>query len=879
MRNTILKTIYGIAVFVLTIFIMELFMGEAGTATTEEMSRASLPVVTMQTDDNLINELHGFTTRRKISAFRAPVTPIGEDRTVRILLSLYGRQLSGVSYEVRDKSGERLIENSQITNLDRYGEDQMRGVFTVSNMVTEGEEYVLILKAALSSGEEAYYYTRLYCGRENVSDRISFVREFHKNTFNKQAGSAISLYIEPSGASDQGNLSLVDIHSTYDQVTWGNFAPVETLAPILRIEDIQKETATFRMDYLVQDANREKTISCTERYLVRQGAERVYLIEYERQAQEVFLPEAGCTADGSITLGIAQKTMPYMESKGGNTFAFVQADRLYVGNVSDNALSFVFGFADSDSADRRELFGDHGIRILNVEENGNVEFMVYGYMNRGKHEGELGILVYTYNHVYRTLEETAFIPYDGSYELLKAQVADRAYWNNSRHLYMTLDGTLYEVDVRNHTVEAMVRGLDEEGSEVSEDGSLIAWKEEGNDHSLFFLNLANKERHTIEAPEGSSVIPLGFLQKDLIYGFAERDDSIANPLGGSIRPMYQLVIVGKGMEVLEEYKKDNVYVVGCEIRRGQALLFRVRKEETEDGTTFTQIENDQIVNTKSGSTDNTKLTYTTDMGSGTVVHLTARGLKADTLRYVEPKETMSEEESVVLLPETKEEEERRETYYVYNTFGALGSYQVISNAIVAAQEERGVVVDDRGAYRFCFSNRPAKEQIMEIRQASDAGEGDVEKCLSTILAYEGRNGYSVSVGGETDAADVLQAAMPEATVMSLNGVPLDAVLYYVSKGTPVLAMTGGGTEDAVLIVGYNEREIVIAYPAGSHLEMPEETETAEEGEPTGEEVADASETAEQKKTPLREEGLQFVSRTEMEEVFSVSGNRFLCYLR
>ena len=873
MRNTILKTLYGIAVFVLTIFIMELFMGEAGTATTEEMSRASLPIVTMQTQDYEINELHGFKTRRKISAYRAPVTPVGEDRTVRILLSLYGRQLSGVSYEVRDKSGERLIENSQITNLDRYGEDQMRGIFTVSNMVTEGEEYVLILKATLSPGEEVYYYTRLFCGGESVTDRISFVRDFHNNTFRKDAGSAISLYIEPSGANDQGDLSLVDIHSNYDQVTWGNFSPVETLAPILRIEDIQKETATFRMDYLVQDGAGEKTIACTERYLVRQGAERVYLIEYERQAQEVFLPEEGCTSDGSVTLGVAQKTLPYMESKGGNTFAFVQADRLYVGNVSDNALAFVFGFADSDSADRRELYGDHGIRILNVEENGNVEFMVYGYMNRGKHEGELGILVYTYNHVYRTLEETAFIPYDGSYELLKAQVADRAYWNNSRHLYMTLDGTLYEVDVRNHTAEAMVRGLDEEGSEVSADGSLIAWKEEGNDHSLFFLNLADKARHTIEAPEGSSVIPLGFLQKDLIYGFAERDDSIANPLGGSIRPMYQLVIVGKGLEVLEEYKKENVYVVGCEIRRGQALLLRVRKEETEEGTVFTQIENDQIVNTKSGSTDNTKLTYTTNAASGTVVHLTARGFKADTLRYVEPKETMLEEESLLSLPEAKEEE-NQETFYVYNTFGALGSYQVISNAIVAAQEGRGVVVDDRGAYRFCFSNRPLKEQIMAIRGVSDAGEGDVEKCLSTILAYEGRNGYSVSVGGETDAVDILKAAMPDAMVMSLNGVPLDAVLYYVSMGTPVLAMTGGGTENAVLIVGYNEKEIVVAYPPASNPETITNTETAESGE-----TAEVPESEEQRKTPLQEEGLRFVSKAEMEEVFSASGNRFLCYLK
>ncbi|MBO5564620.1 MAG: hypothetical protein J5935_03285 [Lachnospiraceae bacterium] len=844
MRNTILKTLYGIAVFILTIFIMELFMGEAGTATTEEMSGASLPVVSMQVGDYQVNELHGFKTRRKISAFRAPVTPVKEDRTVEILFSLYGEKLNTLSYEVRDRSGERLIEDSPVRNLDRYGEDQMRGTFTVSNMVLPGEEYVLILKAALSSGEEIYYYTRLYCTNENVTDRIAFVQAFHNNTFRKDAGSAISVYIEPGSQTEQSNLSYVDIHGTYDQVTWGNFSPVESIAPVIRVEDIQKETATFRLDYLVTDEEGEKTISCTERYLVRQGAERIYLIEYERQAEEVFLPESGSKTDGSLALGITRQTLPYMESKGGNTFAFVQADRLYVGNISDNALAFVFGFAEADSKDRRELFGDHGIRILNVEENGNVEFMVYGYMNRGRHEGELGIVVYAYNHVYRTLEERAFIPYNGSFELLKAQVADRAYWNNNRNLYMTLDGVLYEIDVRSHTVTEMVSGLDEEGSEVSADGSLIAWKEEGNDHSLFFLNLHDKAQHTIEAPEGSSVIPLGFLQDDLIYGFAEREDSIANPLGGSIRPMYQLVIVGSDLEVLEEYRKDNVYVVGCEIRGGQAVLTRVRKEETEEGTLFTQIENDQIVNTLSGSNDNTKLTFTTNGKSGTVAELQTRGLKVDTVRYIKPKETAGEEESLVTLPET-EKEEGQETFYVYNTAGALNSFQVISNAIAAAQETKGVVVDDRGEYRFCFSNRPVKEQIMEITEIAEEGGGDVEKCLSTILSYEGLNGYQTAVGGETDAADVLKKAMPEATVMSLHGVPLDAVLYYVSQGTPVLAMTSGGTERAVLITGYNEKEIVVCGPAEE-----------EEGEV-----------------------LRFVSKESMEEVFSASGNRFLVYLR
>lgn len=54
-----------------------------------------------------------------------------------------------------------------------------------------------------------------------------------------------------------------------------------------------------------------------------------------------------------------------------------------------------------------------------MEDDGDVNFMVYGYMNRGSHEGYCGAGIYHYNHDQNVVEEKVFIPTTESFEFLK----------------------------------------------------------------------------------------------------------------------------------------------------------------------------------------------------------------------------------------------------------------------------------------------------------------------------------------------------------------------------------------------------------------------------------------------------------------------------
>ena len=84
--------------------------------------------------------------------------------------------------------------------------------------------------------------------------------------------------------------------------------------------------------------------------------------------------------------------------------------------------------------------------------------------------------------------------------------------------------------------------------------------------------------------------------------------------------------------------------------------------------------------------------------------------------------------------------------------------------------------------------------------------------MNAILEKEGIN-ISVSAlisQGETPK-QILLNTLKDAAVLDLTGCTVDEILYYVSNGYPVFAMIG--SNDAVLVVGYDANNVVLYDPA------------------------------------------------------------------
>ena len=69
---------------------------------------------------------------------------------------------------------------------------------------------------------------------------------------------------------------------------------------------------------------------------------------------------------------------------------------------------------------------------------GDIDFVLYGYMNRGSHEGYEGIGVYHYNPDKNVAEERAFIPVSESFEFLKRILRNYLNVNEENELFLLL---------------------------------------------------------------------------------------------------------------------------------------------------------------------------------------------------------------------------------------------------------------------------------------------------------------------------------------------------------------------------------------------------------------------------------------------------------
>ena len=71
-----------------------------------------------------------------------------------------------------------------------------------------------------------------------------------------------------------------------------------------------------------------------------------------------------------------------MVSKDNKQAAFVKNQELYLYDNDSAQVGKVFSFLQEDKANVRDSYDQHGIKIMRIDEKGNLAFLVYGYMNR-----------------------------------------------------------------------------------------------------------------------------------------------------------------------------------------------------------------------------------------------------------------------------------------------------------------------------------------------------------------------------------------------------------------------------------------------------------------------------------------------------------------
>ena len=86
----------------------------------------------------------------------------------------------------------------------------------------------------------------------------------------------------------------------------------------------------------------------------------------------------------------------------------------------------------------REIFRNYDIKILNIRDDGTMDFFLAGYMNAGEYEGRTGIVLYSYDYKENLREEKMYMPINSSYQILTTDLADFAYYSEDQVFYFSI---------------------------------------------------------------------------------------------------------------------------------------------------------------------------------------------------------------------------------------------------------------------------------------------------------------------------------------------------------------------------------------------------------------------------------------------------------
>lgn len=768
------------------------YLNQGTGSTAESMEGAVLPLVYMLNEGTRYNCLHGYVRQMSVTATRDTLTPLSSDRTLDIQIKTFGAEIGDITFEVFPSGGGEALENTKVTQVTRDGEWTDARI-QLSNRILINTEYVLQI-CVTADGEPVYYYTRILA-EDNLHTEtyLDFVMGFYEKCISRTDLDTLAAYIEPSSEAANTTLAHIDIHASMNQMIWADLSPQAYIKPTPSLKEINGTTATIRTDYMITAAGDDGTeyYKVSEYYRLRYSDDRILLLDFERDTSRMFDADGSVLSGGGINLGIQNaEDLEYKNDENARCFGFAVNGTLWLYDSSTGRMTEVFSFPEGFGEDERDTYGQNSIRIIDIDTDGNMYFLICGYMNRGAHEGEAGVAVYRFGADVSRVEECLFVETGQNYELLKKDADTLAYISSDRNrFYILVDGCVYGIRLDTRQVTCVAENVRDNCFVTSKSGRYFAWLQENEPYDSSDITVIDFDTLTtreITCGETERIRPLGFMGEDLVYGTANAADIDTAHAGSEVFPAKTLTIENGSGETVKSYAASGCYVTGVTVSASLLTLKRVTK--TAEG--YAEAADDQIVSNSTDAQNAYGLTTTTSTRKQTEQILRVGGTRTGKVSQIVRSKQVIYEGSKLATLEPRENTQTR--YYVYGK-GRLDSvYTTISQAVQAADALYGVVVDS------------SWQNIWE------RGNKETEKRLNLSEFPNVVNAGSLDVSAWTEQLSE--------TVLDLAGCTLDEVLYYVSEGTPVAAKTPVTEEfpkGVVIIAGYDAYNTILLTPGAS----------------------------------------------------------------
>ena len=442
------------------------------------MQKASLPIISLSLPEGFETDLHGYVKEMNLLDMRDVIVPLSSEKSLNLTVRPCGSSVTSLAYEVRDLKGETLIDSGNIANVDQSKDTEITLKF--SELIESGTEYHLVLTLSFSDRSPVRYYTRILYARTNYIDQLlEFVNTFSNATYNADEADFIVNYIQPTDTSSTEDFYYTTIHSKYAMFTFSG-TEVERLPGVkVRITEMEPTQLSVTLEYsiVLDPQDSERTCDVREFFCTRSRSQKVYLLDYYRTVEQRFEADTSTAEKGRIILGVGDGQNQIINSANDVHTVFVDNREIRSYNAKTNAMNLIFSFEDDTDDTGRSSFDHHDMRIVKVTNEGDVDYMVYGYMNRGVFEGQVGICFYRYQAAENATKRLFFMPVAQSEQMLMMDLGTLAYVNDADVCYLRYGDGIYSIDLNTgESVEVSIRAYPGMYA-MNERGNVVAWQE------------------------------------------------------------------------------------------------------------------------------------------------------------------------------------------------------------------------------------------------------------------------------------------------------------------------------------------------------------------------------------------------------------------
>lgn len=782
---------------------------------TMEMENATLPYVTLFTEGQEINLLHGYCSGLDVLTVRESITPISSSQDLAVLITEKENLVKKLKYEVIAVEDGNTLEEGSCLVFDKE-QDYKVARIKFKETLNKDMEYVLRITLITDQSKRIYYYTRIkVMDNFYLKEKLAFISEFHDATFDKENADNIGKYLETKRGLEENSFAKVNINSSLDKVTYGDLNPKLIHMQVPTITEIAKDTASVMLRFIVsvKTGSGLEYFTVEENYRFQYTSNRTYLYNYDREMEAIFDVDRTSLTKSEFKLGITnQPEVEVIANKDKSIIAFVRGRELWTYSLAENTMVKVFSFYQNQTDFVRDTFDQHDIKILRMDDAGNIDFLVYGYMNRGEYEGRVGLILYSYDKTLGRIEEQIYIPINTTYNILKEEIGSLCYRNDFDVFYLHIFDTIYSYNLTSKALKTIATNVPKKNLYFSFSNKFIVYQEDKNSEvgKIHILNLESGATNVITTDKGQKLKLLGLIDNNIIYGKIKKSDITVHEDGTVLEPMYEVLIVDSLGNLKKQYAKEGYYVIDAYAHDNVVELTRVEKDNSV-GVGYRSSEPDYILNqltTKSNTiavtkrvTDSMLTEYYLSLGSDLVME-----------KLPETKKTVN----TIITEDTTVRVSRPEdyrSYYIAYSYGKIIEFTSdAGKAIQVANEQVGVVMNHLGQIIWQRGAKPSKNQIANVSQITkESGLTSLQACMKMLLQYKNVDVNTANYNkNEQTAIEYLKAQM-KATPVELHGITLDEALYFVGKQRPVIAFKN--LEEAVVITGYDNTSVTVLDPS------------------------------------------------------------------